>query len=129
MGCSKGTGLKQEKKMKPLAFKKVAAQGELTITRLDKSPKNIGSPVAPEKGHLIVGRSETHHHHVVDADCATLTRVDEFTAYLDVHKPTQIDHLRGFDTHPSIALQPGMYEFRTGREFDPFEDVIRASAD
>jgi hypothetical protein len=46
-----------------------------------------------------------------------------------VKNPTQIDHLRGHDTHPSIALQPGMYEFRTGREFDPFEDAIRASQD
>ncbi len=115
--------------MKTLEFNKVAAQGELTITRINKLPKNIGKKVEPNNGRLIVGHSETGHHHVVDADCATLTRVDEFTAYLDVHKPTQIDHLRGFDTHPSIALQPGMYEFRTGREFDPFEDVIRASQD
>ena len=112
-----------------LEFDRIAAQGELTITRLAKLPKNAGSVVEPENGKLIVGHSETGHHHVVDADCATLTRVDEFTAYLDVRKPTQIDHLRSFDTHPSIALQPGMYEFRTGREFDPFEDAIRASAD
>jgi hypothetical protein len=115
--------------MNTLKFKKNAAQGELTITRLARAPKNIGSIVAPKNGRLIVGHSETGHHHVVDADCAVLTRIDEFTAYLDVKKPTQIDHLREHDTHPSIALQPGMYEFRTGREFDPFEQAIRASAD
>lgn len=115
--------------MKVLSFTKIAAQGELTITRLDKRPKNIGKLIAAENGKLIVGHSETGHHHVVDADCATLTRVDGFTAYLEVHKPTQLEHLRGFDTHPSIALQPGMYEFRTGREFDPFDDAIRASCD
>lgn len=112
-----------------LTFNKIAAQGELTITRLSRAPKNIGNVVSPQNGKLIVGHSETGHHHVVDADCATLTRIDEFTAYLNVTKPTQIDHLRGYDTHPSIALQPGFYEFRTGREFDPFEDVIRASVD
>ena len=112
-----------------LHFDKVAAQGELTITRLAKTPNNIGQTVKDESGKLIVGHSETGHHHVVDADCATLTRVDAFTAYLTVSKPTQIDHLRGYDTHPSIALQPGMYEFRTGREFDPFEEIIRASSD
>jgi hypothetical protein len=112
-----------------LDFTKIAAQGELTITRVSRAPKNIGNIVAPKDGKLIVGHSETGHHHVVDADCAVLTRVDEFTAYLDVKKPTQIDHLRPHDTHPSIALQPGMYEFRTGREFNPFEDAIRASQD
>ncbi|MCX7898509.1 MAG: hypothetical protein N2444_00200 [Methylocystis sp.] len=117
--------------MTALTFDKIAAQGELTITRLgeNETPKKTGNPVAPVDGVLIVGHSETGHHHVVDADCATLTRVDEFTAYLSVSKPTELRHLREFDTHQSIALQPGMYEFRTGREFDPFEEVIRASAD
>lgn len=115
--------------MEALKFEKIAAQGELTITRLARAPKKLGEIVAPVNGKLIVGHSETGHHHVVDAGCAVLTRVDEFTAYLDVKKPTQIDHLREHDTHPSIALQPGMYEFRTGREFDPFEEAIRASAD
>lgn len=112
-----------------LKFEKVAAQGELTITRLSRTPKKIGSPVAAVNGDLIVGHSETGHHHVVDADCATLTRVDAFTAFLNVFRPTAIVHKREHDTHPSIELQPGMYEFRTGREFDPFEDAIRASAD
>ena len=112
-----------------LIFKTHAAQGELTITKLSKTPAKIGVPVAPESGRLIVGHSETGHHHVVDADCAVLTRVDQFTAYLDVKKPTAINHIRDFDTHPPIGLQPGMYEFRTGREFDPFEQAIRASAD
>ena len=118
-----------EKENGMLNFTKIAAQGELTITRMVRPPKNIGGVVPPIDGRLIVGHSETGHHHVVDADCAILTRIDEFTAYLDVKNPTQIDHLRGHDTHPAIALQPGMYEFRTGREFDPFEDAIRASQD
>ena len=104
-----------EKENGMLNFTKIAAQGELTITRMVCPPKNIGGVVPPIDGRLI--------------DCAILTRIDEFTAYLDVKNPTQIDHLRGNDTHPSIALQPGMYEFRTGREFDPFEDAIRASQD
>jgi len=112
-----------------LNFTKIAAQGELTITRVSRAPKKLGNAVAPVDSKLIVGHSETGHHHVVDADCAILTRLDEFTAYLDVKKATQIDHLRSHDTHPSIALQPGMYEFRTGREFDPFEDAIRTSQD
>lgn len=115
--------------MKTLQFSKVAAQGELTITRLEKVPARIGDVVTPNQGFLIVGRSETHHHHVVDADCATLTRVDPFTAFLNVRKTTRLVHQREYDTHPPIELQPGMYEFRTGREFDPFEEAIRISAD
>ena len=112
-----------------LTFTTIAAQGELTITRLKSKPKIIGFPVSASGKHLIVGHSETGHHHVVDADCATLTKLDEFTSYLSVSKPTKITHQRDYDTHPSIALEPGMYEFRTGREFDPFADAIRKSSD
>jgi hypothetical protein len=115
--------------IKTLSFKRVAAQGELTITRLLEFPKDIGKVVHSENDQLIVGHSETGHHHVVDANCAILTRVDDFLAYLQVVKPTEVKHLRSFDTHFSIPLQPGMYEFKTGREFDPFESVIRASKD
>lgn len=112
-----------------LEFEKIAAQGELTITRITRAPKNIGEPVRAVNGKLIVGHSETGHHHVVDEDGATLTRVDAFTAYLKITKSTALVHQRDYDTHPAIALQPGMYEFRTGREFDPFEEAIRASRD
>ena len=112
-----------------LKFEKIAAQGELRITKIAKPPENIGAEVAPVAGKLIVGHSETGHHHVVDADCATLTRVDPFTAFLAVRKATRLTHQREYDTHPAIELQPGMYEFRTGREFDPFEEAIRISAD
>ena len=112
-----------------VTFRKVAAQGELLITKMKGKPKASGKTVDPVNGLLIVGHSETGHHHVVDADCATLTRVDEFLAYLTVIKPTELVHQRGFDTHRSVALQPGMYEFRTGREFDPFDEVILASSD
>lgn len=112
-----------------LKFNKVAAQGELTITKIDKAPKNTGHPVDAVDGKLIVGHSETGHHHLVDADCATLTRVDPFTAFLAVRKATRLVHQREYDTHPAIELQPGIYLFRTGREFDPFEEAIRISAD
>lgn len=115
--------------MKVLKFDRVAAQGELTITKLEKPPKSLGSVEMPVNGRLIVGHSESGHFHSVDADCATLTRVDPFTAFLAVRKATRLTHQREYDTHPAIELQPGMYEFRTGREFDPFEEAIRISAD
>ena len=109
-------------------FQQQAAQGDLLFTRIADLPAGL-VPVAPEKGRIVVGHSETGHHHVVDADYATLTRIDPFTSWLDVHKATRLTHQREFDTHPAIELQPGVYQFRTGREFDPFEEAIRASAD
>lgn len=110
-------------------FNKVAAQGELTITRIKKMPKKTGERVAPVNGKVIVGHSETGHFHVIEAKGVEFTRVNEFLAYLKITVATELTHQRDHDTHAPIALQPGMYEVRVGREFDPFEEVIRASAD
>lgn len=112
-----------------MQFNKSAAQGELTITRLTTLPKSTGKSVAPVNGRLIVGHSETGHFHVIDADAGEMMRVDEFLAYLNIKVATELTHLRDYDTHEAIALQPGMYEIRIGREFDPFAEIIRASAD
>jgi hypothetical protein len=120
---------RRRRQMTAKTFNKVAAQGELTVCRISRIPSNPGKKEEPVNGRLIVGHSETGHVHYTDPDCATLYRKDEFVAYLDVSKPSQIDHLREFDTHESLSLQPGAYIIRVGREFDPFEEVIRASAD
>ena len=49
--------------------------------------------------------------------------------YALIDEPNALIHEREFDTHQTIALQPGMYEFRIGREFDPYEEIARRQAD
>ena len=110
-------------------FKKVADQGELRFTRIDEIPAKLGKPEQPVNGKLIVGHSETGHNHVIEAEGNTLIRVSELLAYLNIKVATEVTHERGFDQHRPVALQPGMYEVRTGREFDPFAEIIRASSD
>lgn len=39
------------------------------------------------------------------------------------------NYQRLYDTHAPIALQPGCYEIRIGREYDPYADVARRQAD
>jgi hypothetical protein len=58
-----------------------------------------------------------------------VSAIEGIYAAAGLKKPTKLVHLRDYDTHLPIGLDPGMYVFRTGREFDPFESVIRASAD
>lgn len=40
-----------------------------------------------------------------------------------------MDHERDFDTHEPIQFQPGIYEFRLGREYDPYAELARNAAD
>lgn len=120
-------------------FEKIAAQGEITIRRIGDVPKSRKLPsgytaMKPERGVFIVGHSETGHHHIINAKGANVAVLDRppegmkvLRAILD--NPTSLDHLRPHDTHESIMLAPGEYEFRIAREFDHYEALARQSAD
>ena len=104
-------------------FSKVAAQGELRFVRLDddhKVPKEA-TRVDPVDGHVIVGHSETGHHHVMEASRTTMYRLpDTITdCLLVVNQPDVLKHLRDFDTHEPLSFAPGIYKVTTAREYTP----------
>lgn len=114
------------------SFKSVAAQGEITIRRIDKMPRDIAS-VPIENGKHIIGHSETGHHHVLERSAQVFVAKDAPAGmrilYAIVAEPNALIHARPFDTHETINLEPGMYEFRIGREFDPYAEIARQQAD
>lgn len=120
-------------------FKITAAQGELNFRRIGPVPKRKGTPkgytmMKPEGSRLIIGHSETGHHHIIDAQHASvsvLARAPEGMRILRmiVESPTPIVHLRDHDTHEPIMFEPGEYEVRIGREFDPYAEIARRQAD
>ena len=111
----------------------LGAQGEIRAYRIDKIPGDV-KPLAMDNGQFVIGHSETGHHHVLEAD-----RVEVFEAntapegmrvlYALLETPGELKHLRGFDTHAPQAFAPGAYMFRTDREFDPYAELARRSAD
>ena len=110
-----------------------AAQGEISIRKLDKMPDSV-KPMAPENGKFIIGHSETGHHHTMTMERAKVfeatTAPDGMKilyAILDGEKV--LEHERSFDTHEPIQFQPGIYEFRLGREYDPYAELARKAAD
>lgn len=114
-------------------FKAVAAQGEITIRRIAKIPAGCTAMKA-EAGKFIIGHSETGHHHVIAAAGANVSVLDKppegmRILYAVVEKAVALNHLRDHDTHESIQLDPGTYEFRVAREFDHYAELARQSAD
>lgn len=95
-------------------------QGDLMIRRIDKMPAGVVSAKA-ENGHHILAHSETGHHHVVLEKSAQLfiNEMNEFIAYLQVSEPAEIEHMRSFDTHAPLHVEPGIYEVRRQRESTP----------
>lgn len=105
-------------------FTNCAAQGDLLLTRVDSIP-NDAIEQHGTGGQHIVAHSETGHHHVVPAEgvryfhAANSPDFDGQVAFLEVDAPVDLRHLRGFDTHETISIPPGMYRLNQQREYTP----------
>jgi hypothetical protein len=101
-------------------FNRMAAQGDLLIIRVVELPKGL-VPVPPEAGVVILGHSETGHHHVMDANTVEMYRLPDevYECFIVVESPTALRHLRSFDTHAPIMHAPGIYRVRRQREHVP----------
>jgi hypothetical protein len=95
-------------------------QGDVCVRRVEHLPAGL-KPAVPSNGCHVIAHSETGHHHIIKERAAQLL-IDEtnaFLAYLDIAEPTELLHLRSFDTHESLLLPPGKYEIRRQREYVP----------
>ncbi len=103
-------------------FKKVAAQGDLLIIKIDELPKGLVKQQSETDRHVLA-HSETGHHHVIESNDVDFYKIadNDMRSYIVVKGiiDKAIDHLRNFDTHESIAIPPGIYELRRQREYIP----------
>jgi hypothetical protein len=106
-------------------FTNCAAQGDLLLRRITKLPAGV-KLLPAERGAFIVAHSETGHHHVIKErpNVRLYTTGDPMVSYLEVIEATEqtevlLEHLRGHDTHETIAIPPGIFELRRQREYSP----------
>lgn len=106
-------------------FDKVCAQGDVLIRRIDCIPRGV-KPVVADKGRVVVTHSETGHDHVMVLDrkrgkpAVVMYQGDNpLVAWLEVNRPTALEHLRPHDTHEPIMFGVGVYEVRRQREYTP----------
>lgn len=107
---------------------KPVAQGEVLIWMKKYAPKSVLEGIAKlknlepmklERGMLILGHSETGHHHVLEpvnkkvpiskAAQAMIDAANDTFVELKLSEPCEIVHLRGFDTHGGFVLPAGEY--------------------
>lgn len=109
----------------------IQAQGEVYARRIDALPEGL-TPVAPEEGVVIVAHSEQGHHHVLDAAHAEVLERPATDGlrilYAVVREPTALRQTAA-SPHEEMRLEPGIYELRLAREYDPFADQVRRVAD
>lgn len=111
----------------------IGQQGEVRIIKIDAMPDAAEiRPVAREKRGTIISHSENGHHHILTGgDVMERTKnvpagMRMLYAILDAPE-SLIQTAPG--AHGAFKLDPGVYEFRCSREFDPFENQARRVTD
>ena len=113
----------------------IGQQGEVLIIRLDAMPATAITKPASDRdrmGRAIISHSESGHHHVLTGG-DVMERTNDVPAGMQVFY-TILDAPERFiqdstAPHDAFDLPPGVYEFRTSREFDPFAEAARRVAD
>ena len=98
-------------------FRKTAAQGDILITRIERLPEKV--VLVPTAGpRVVIAHSETGHHHVMTAERTRVYTLPDsiMDLFLEVSEPDTLEHLRLFDTHEPIQVEPGYYHVRRQRE-------------
>lgn len=109
-------------------------QGEVYLRRIDTLPAGVTlTAVKPEGNNLIVSHSESGHHHVLDRRHVDLMERPDPAEGLRMLYAVVKEHTALRQTaaapHEAANLEPGIYEIRLSREFNPFEEEIRRVAD
>lgn len=112
----------------------IAQQGEAKVYRINELPAGITTTEVERtaSGAAIISHSESGHHHVIDCD-NVMERTDSVPVgmrilYAIVSAPTDLRQ-DASAPHQPVSLDPGIYEFRIQREFDPFLEQARRVAD
>jgi hypothetical protein len=112
----------------------IGAQGEITIIKLDGEPVGFRDMQAPQRiaSGWIISHSESGHHHVLTGG-NVMERTKDVPAGMQIlygilENPEQLIQDAQVP-HGHFDLDPGFYEFRISREFDPFAEQARRVAD
>jgi hypothetical protein len=112
----------------------IVRQGEVRMEPIAAIPQCDMRQIEPKNGVIIVGESESHHHHVLDAEGVTVMErtsgVPEGmrVLYAIVEKRTTLRQTAG-NPHGAHVIEPGTYEIPIKREFNPFTEQARMVAD
>jgi len=92
-------------------------QGDVLLVEIEQ-PSRTGKPIAPEDGRIILARGElSGHAHAIQGNDgqAQLFEGPRNRRYLMLTDVGRLEH----EEHSAIVLEPGWYEVRRQREYNP----------
>lgn len=111
----------------------IGQQGEVRIVKIDALPETMDTQTVERIGSgYVISHSESGHHHVLTGG-DVMERTSNVPAGMQIFY-AMLDEPQQFvqdaaNPHGGYDLDPGIYEFRVSREFDPFAEQVRRVAD
>jgi len=110
----------------------IGQQGEVRIVKIDALPAFATQPTPKTAKGFIISHSESGHDHLLTGG-DVMERIDNIPAGMQIFYAI-LDAPEKFiqdaaNPHGGFNLDPGIYEFRVSREFDPFAEQARRVAD
>ncbi len=112
----------------------IANQGEIRIDQIDalSNEKDLKPFAEQNENGFIISHSESGHHHLLsgDVDVMERTNAPDGARILQaiVKSPTRLWQ-DAATPHDTVELDPGIYEFRIKREYNPFLEQARRVMD
>jgi len=105
--------------------------GEVILMKVDALPRNAE---LKEEGHsIIVGHSESGHHHVLDIDRKSGTTIKLYEAngrtYLDIPIMAHLSHKKEVEKHDTQVFESGVYIREIRESYSYGERVMRRVQD
>jgi len=95
---------------------RLARQGDILILPVDKIPGRTRKLKPADRYLVAEGEATGHHHAVVHADGLEVHQRGEDRFWLNIQdEATELEH----PEHATVTLDPGIYEVRRQREYDP----------
>lgn len=110
----------------------IGQQGEVLIVKISELPEMETKPAECTDKGFILSHSESGHHHlltggdVMERTSDVPAGMQMLYAILDTPEKVVQD---AANPHGGYDLDPGFYEFRISREYDPFAEQARRVAD
>jgi hypothetical protein len=99
----------------------IGFHGEITYTPQTELPDGETKTVKS----LIVGHSETGHHHVLECDTAFEQIMTDNGIYVRLEQEARLFHKKDHDIHETRTLSPGVYRFGEKTEYNPWTKAIQ----
>ena len=117
--------------MNPLEPHNFGRHGEVLLIPAESLPK--GAKLVEEKNSLIIGHSESGHHHVltIPRESGVMIKMYEKDGktYLDIPRQANLEHQKTVEKHDTQIFRPGIYIREIRQSYSYAEKIMKRVID